>query len=86
LSQSFLELDVETGAENGRLLAFLAAHGEVLNREYTDGRVTVHCRMPKQYAVQINGEGTVVRPHANGQAIPWVAGAEAGAGARVDAT
>ncbi len=69
LSQSFLELDVETGADNGRLLAYMAAHGEVLNREYTDGRVKVHCRLPKQYAVQINGEGTVVRPHANGQGV-----------------
>ncbi len=68
LSQSFLELDVETGVENGRLLAYMAAHGEVLSQEYTDGRVKVHCRLPKQYAVQINGEGTVVRPHRNGVA------------------
>ena len=69
LSQSFLELDIETGAENGRLFAFMAAHGEILGRQYTDGRVTVHCRMPKQYAVQINGEGTVVRPHGNGEVV-----------------
>jgi GTPase len=72
LSQSFLELDVETGAENGRLLAYMAAHGEILGREYTDGRVRVHCRLPKQYAVQINGEGTVVRPHGNGDATTLV--------------
>jgi GTP-binding protein HflX len=77
LSQSFLELDVETGVENGKLLAFMAAHGEVLSREYTDGRVKVHCRLPKQYAVQINGQGTVVRAHGNGDAAGWVAGAEA---------
>jgi GTP-binding protein HflX len=69
LSQSFLELDVETGVENGRLLAFMAAHGEVLGREYTDGRVKVHCRLPKQYAVQINGEGTVVRTHGDGNIV-----------------
>ena len=69
LSQSFLELDVETGVENGRLLAYMAAHGEVLSQEYTDGRVKVHCRLPKQYAVQINGEGTVVRPHKNGEVV-----------------
>ena len=45
----------------------MAAHGEVLSREYLGGRVKVHCRLPKQYAVQINGEGTVVKAHGNGE-------------------
>jgi len=67
LSQNFLDLDVETGAENGRLLAFLAAHGEILSRRYEESRVVLHCRLPRQYALQINGAGTLVRPHVNGQ-------------------
>ena len=33
LSKSFLDLDVETGVENGRLMAYLAAHGEVCCRK-----------------------------------------------------
>jgi GTP-binding protein HflX len=65
LSRSFLDLDVETRVDNGRLLAYLAAHGEVLSRQYYDGRVVVHCKLPKQHAVHINGDA-LVRPHANG--------------------
>jgi GTP-binding protein HflX len=68
LSQNFLDVDVETGVDNGRLLAFMAAHGEVLSRQYTGDRVVVHCRMPRQFAAQINGDA-VVRPHANGQLL-----------------
>ena len=36
LSRSFLDVDVETGVDNGRLLAYLAAHGEVLSKQYHD--------------------------------------------------
>ena len=62
LSRGFLELDIETGVENGRLLAFLAANGEVLGRHYHDGRVTVHCKLPRMHAGKISENGTVVRP------------------------
>ena len=63
LSHGFADVDVETGVENGRLLAFLAAHGEVLSRHYHDGRVTIHCRLPQRHVGPIHEEGTVVRPH-----------------------
>ena len=33
LSRSFLDVDVEMGVENGRLLAYLAAHGEVFSKQ-----------------------------------------------------
>jgi GTP-binding protein HflX len=71
LSRSFLDVDVETSPANGRLLAYLARHGEVLSQTYHDdnGRVTVHCRLPKTYLEKINENGTIVRPHGvNGQA------------------
>ena len=34
LSRSFRDVDVEMGVENGKLLAFLARHGEVLSKQY----------------------------------------------------
>jgi GTP-binding protein HflX len=63
LSRSFLDLDVETGIGNGRLLAYLAAHGEVLSRHFHDHRVVVHVRMPARHVGSVHEEGTVVRPH-----------------------
>ena len=63
LSRSFMDVDVETDASNGRLLAFLAAHGEVLSRQYNDSRVTIHCRIPQVHLGPIHDEATVIRPH-----------------------
>lgn len=70
LSRNFLDLDIETGVENGKLLAYLAARGEILSQRFHDNRVTVHCRLPQQFLGQVNGEGTTVQPHAiNGHPI-----------------
>ncbi len=64
LSASFADVDVQTGVDNGRLLAFLAAKGEVFSRHYQNGLVTVHCRLPGRHVGQITAEGAVVTPHA----------------------
>ncbi|HVU85734.1 MAG TPA: GTPase HflX [Pirellulales bacterium] len=64
LSRGFLDVDVETDAANGRLLAFLAAHAEVLSQQYNDSRVTVHCRIPQQHLGPIRDWATSIRPHA----------------------
>jgi 50S ribosomal subunit-associated GTPase HflX len=48
LSRSFLDVDVEIGVDNGRLLAYLAANGEVLSKHFQENRVIVHCRLPKR--------------------------------------
>ena len=61
LSRSFLDVDVETGVDNGRLMAYLAAHGEILSKKYQNARVTVHCRVPQRYLGRINEDGTVIR-------------------------
>jgi len=66
LSHSFLNVDVEMGVENGRLMAYLAAHGEVLSKKFHNDRVVVHCRMPQQYLGRIEEDGVVVRPHRAG--------------------
>jgi GTPase len=63
LSASFLDLDVEVGVENGRLLAYLAAHGEVLSQQYRDSLVVVHCRIPSRHLGRIEEDSLSVRPH-----------------------
>ena len=63
LIRTFHDVDVETGVENGKLMAYLAAHGEVLSKRYDGTRVTVHCRLPNKYLGRINQPGTEIRRH-----------------------
>jgi GTP-binding protein HflX len=74
LTQHFLDVDVETDVGNGRLLAYLARHGEILSRTFTGDRVSIHCRLPKKYAGRIRPDEAAVRlrtggmhPSGNGQ-------------------
>jgi len=61
LSRTFIDLDVEMAAGNGRLLAYLAAHGEVFSRQYQDSRVVVHCRIARKHLGRIRQQQGVVR-------------------------
>jgi GTPase len=63
LSNGFLDVDVETRIDNGRLLAMLSSHGEVLSKRYSDDRVTVHCRIPQRAMSHFRGPDTTIRPH-----------------------
>lgn len=63
LSRSFVDVDVETGVENGRLMAYLAAHGEVLSRTFNNSHVVIHCRIPQRLSGRLEREGAIVRPH-----------------------
>jgi GTP-binding protein HflX len=67
LTQHFLDVDVETTVENGRLLAYLAKAGEILSRTYSDGRVSVHCRLPRKYLGRIGPEEAVIRLRSTGE-------------------
>lgn len=64
LSKTFRDVDIETGVENGKLMAYVAAHGEVLSQRFSDSRVVIHCRMPEKFLGRINEPGTEVRRHA----------------------
>ena len=66
LSRNFLDVDIETGVDNGRLLAYLAANGEVLSQRYNDSRVVVHCRIAQEHLGRLNDDTAIVRPHGNG--------------------
>jgi len=74
LSRSFRDVDVEFGIDNGRLMAYLAAHAEVLSRQFHAARVIVHCRIPQKYLGRIDPNEAVIRPHRNG-APAWSASA-----------
>jgi GTPase len=63
LGRSFGDVDVETHAGNGRLLAWLGSRGEVLSRHFTDDRVTVHCRLPAAILGRIDPAEAIVVPH-----------------------
>lgn len=63
LSHGFLDVDVETGVDNGRLLAMLSSHGEVLSKRYVDSRVFIHCRVPQRAMGHLRGADVTIRPH-----------------------
>ncbi len=63
LSRGFRDVDVDTSVENGRLLAYIAAKGEILSTRYNDSRMTIHCRLPHKYIGRIQGDQATVRPH-----------------------
>lgn len=66
LSRTFQDVDVEMGVDNGRLMAYLAAHGEVLSRRFHDHRAVIHCRLPRKYLGRVEKEGATIVPHEYG--------------------
>jgi GTP-binding protein HflX len=75
LSRGFRDVDIETGIENGRLMAYLAAHGEIMSRSYDSTRVTIHCRLPQKFLGRISEPNTQIREHESGAIVlPRAAG------------
>lgn len=72
LGRGFRDVDVETDPGNGRLLAWLGRHGEVLSRRFSDDRVVVHCRVPAALLGRIPKDEATVRPHAHPDVAPTV--------------
>ncbi len=70
LSHGFLDLDVEADVADGKLLAYLAANGEVLSKQFTESHVIVHCRVPQKHLGRIRESARHVRPHHNGVGHP----------------
>jgi GTP-binding protein HflX len=60
-----LDLDIDMDVDNGRLLAFLAANGEILSKQYHDERAVIHCRIPRKHLGRIQEEAATVRIHRN---------------------
>ncbi len=62
LGREFLDIEVDVDPSNGKLLAYLAAKGEVLSREFGESVITVHVRMPAGAMGPVNSAAIVVRP------------------------
>jgi len=48
---------------NGKLLAYLAAKGEIISTQYSEDQVTVHCKLPQKYLGRIDPTDVIVTPH-----------------------
>lgn len=70
LSRSFADLDVQADVSNGKLLAYLSAHGEVLSKTFSEDRVIVHCRLPHRHLGGLMRERAIVRPHTSAEFLP----------------
>jgi GTP-binding protein HflX len=79
LSEEYVDADIETSISNGRLFAYLAEHVEVLDKQYSDTRVIIRCRMPRILLDRLHEEGTSItllnngglgRPADAGEALP----------------
>jgi GTP-binding protein HflX len=63
LSRTFRDVDVEMDVSNGKLMAYLAAHGEVLSQRYHENRVLIHCRIPQKYLGRITDPAVSIEDH-----------------------
>ncbi len=65
LSRSFADIDADLHVGDGKLLAYLAAHGEILSRHYhSEDRVLVHVRLPERHVGPIQDLPNVsIKPH-----------------------
>lgn len=61
LSADFAEVEIETAAGNGKVLAYLGAHAEIYNQQYQDNRVTIRCLLPRRLVYHIEGPDVNVR-------------------------
>jgi GTP-binding protein HflX len=60
LSKTFLDIDLETGIDNGKLMAFVAAHGEILSQRYGEERAFIHCRIPPRHFGRLRETGATI--------------------------
>lgn len=69
LGPGYVEAEVETDVGNGRLLAYLARHGEIHDKHYVDNRVTVVCRLPRRFLEGMTLDEATTVTVSNGQPI-----------------
>ncbi|MCI0376946.1 MAG: GTPase HflX [Gemmataceae bacterium] len=61
LSADFVEAQVDVAASNGKILAYLAAHADVLRQKYHDDRVLVRCSLPRFLVRHLHEPGVEVK-------------------------
>jgi len=61
LTTNFVELELRLPISDGKTIAWLATHAEVLSKHYQDDLCFVHCRMSIGAAGKLAGQGTDMR-------------------------
>jgi GTP-binding protein HflX len=61
LTAGFVEIELRLPVSDGKTIAWLASHAEVLSKQYHDDFTLVHCRMPKGAAGKLAGQGFEMR-------------------------
>jgi len=61
ISSDFADAEIETGAANGRVIAYLGAHAEIYRQQYQDDRVKIRCFLPRHLLHHIQGPDVSVR-------------------------
>jgi GTP-binding protein HflX len=74
LHEGALDVEIETGVGNGRVLAYLAQHAQIQRRTYDSDRVRLECRLPRrcldflcENGASVHGNG---RGHGDGERLP----------------
>jgi len=62
LAAEFYDVEVDVAPGDGRLLAYLSAHGEVIEREFGEDRVRVHVRIPAAAMGEVQRRALAIRP------------------------
>lgn len=70
LSDGFVEVDVETSAGNGRMLAYLAEHANVLDRRYVDSNVILKCRVSRNWLPRLQSDASISKITVRASASP----------------
>src|SRR5438045_9214825 len=61
LSSDFADAEIETGAGNGRVSSYLAAHAEIYRQNYEGNRVIIRCLLPRHLLHHIQGPEVEVK-------------------------
>jgi GTP-binding protein HflX len=67
LNERALDAEVETGVENGRVLAYLAQHAQIHRTYYDEDRVMLQCRLPRRCLDFLSENGA--RVNSNGERL-----------------
>ncbi len=67
LNERALDAEVDTGVDNGRVLAYLAQHAQIHGRTYVADRVLLHCRLPRRCLDFLSENGAQV--HTNDERL-----------------
>lgn len=62
LAAEFYDLHVDVDPADGRLLAYLAAKGEIVDQDVDEHRIRVHVRMPAQAMGEVHRRAVAIHP------------------------